>query len=174
MYDLNAVTCTATRKDDSLNKDHLEHRTLSNHKMKVQIFAGAIFLSLIGTVVLLVTMIRTLTMILDTLYYEFVAYISQPVLTTAVLTLTLLGCLTFKSVSSDKVLPGVPQLKGVPILGALPIYLKYGMPHLLGKLIAIGQDGISYANIANNVLVSVHDPAMVREVLAYPEDIASR
>lgn len=88
--------------------------------------------------------------------------------------LMLLGILTFRSVSSDSILPGVPQLKGVPILGAMPIYLKHGMPQLLGKLIAIGDNGISYANVVNNVLVSVHDPAMVREVLAYPEDIASR
>jgi hypothetical protein len=48
------------------------------------------------------------------------------------------------------------------------------MPQLLSKLIAIGDDGISYVNVVNNVLVSVHDPVMVREVLAYPEEIASR
>lgn len=90
--------------------------------------------------------------------------------------LMLLGFLMFKSVSShDDVLPKVPKLKGVPILGAMPIYLKHGMPQLLSKLIAIGEDGISYTNVVNNVLlVSVHDPAMVREVLTYPDEIAPR
>ena len=96
------------------------------------------------------------------------------VVTAAIGLLMLLGFLTFKSVSSDDVLPGVPALKSVPILGAMPIYLKYGMPHLLGKLIAIGDNGVSYASVVNNILVSVHDPSMVREVLAYPEEIASR
>ena len=76
--------------------------------------------------------------------------------------------------SSYDVFPGVPQLKGVPILGAMPVYLKHGMPPLLGKLIAIGDGGISYVNVVNKLLVSVHDPAMVREILAYPEKVASR
>ena len=130
---------------------------------------GAILLGLFG-----ILMIRTQTMIHDALH-EFVAEINQSaVVTTAVGLLMLLGFLTFKSVFSDNILPGIPELKGVPILGAMPIYLKYGMPKLLGKLIAIGDDGISYTNVVNNVLVSVHDPAMVREVLAYPEETASR
>jgi hypothetical protein len=107
--------------------------------------------------------------------HEFVVDMSPSVVVTAAVGLLMfLGFLTFKSVSPDNVLPGVPELKGVPILGAMPIYLKLGMPQLLGKLIAIGGDGISYANVFNNVLVSVHDAAMVREVLAYPEEIASR
>jgi hypothetical protein len=84
------------------------------------------------------------------------------------------GFLVLKSVSSNNVLSGVPELKGVPVLGAVPMYLKYGMPQLVSRLIAIGNDGISYANVVSNVLVSVHDPAMVREILAYPEEIASR
>lgn len=96
------------------------------------------------------------------------------VVTAAVGLLMILGFVTFRSILSEKVLPGVPELKGVPILGAMPIYLKHGMPQLLSRLIAIGEDGISYANVVNNVLVSVHDPAMVKEVLSYPEEIASR
>ena len=96
------------------------------------------------------------------------------VVTATVGLLMLLGILTFRSVSADNILPEVPQFKGVPILGAMPMYFKHGMPQLLGKLIAIGDDGISYVNVVNNVLVSVHDPAMVREVLAYPEQVASR
>ncbi|KAI9773767.1 MAG: hypothetical protein M1839_002000 [Geoglossum umbratile] len=113
-------------------------------------------------------------MTLDALH-EFAADMSPSlVVTAAVGLLMLLGFLTFKSVSSDSVLPMVPQLKGVPILGAIPMYFKHGMPYLLDKLIAIGEDGISYANVVGGVLVSVHDPAMIREVLAYPEEIASR
>lgn len=96
------------------------------------------------------------------------------VVTAAVGLLMILGLVTFRSVLSEKILPGVPELKGVPFLGAMPIYLKHGMPQLLGRLIAIGEDGISYAKVVNNVLVSVHDPAMVKEVLSYPEEIASR
>ena len=96
------------------------------------------------------------------------------VVTATVGLLMLLGALTFRSASSANSLPGVPQFKGLPILGAMPMYFKHGMPQLLGKLIAIGDDGISYVNVVNNILVSVHDPAMVREVLAYPEQVASR
>lgn len=88
--------------------------------------------------------------------------------------LMILGFVTFKSVSSSNVLPGVPEFKGMPIFGAMPTYLREGMPALLGKLIAIGDDGISYANIVGNVLVSCHDPAMVREVHAMPDEVASR
>lgn len=94
--------------------------------------------------------------------------------TAAVGLLMLLEFLTFKSVPSDHVLSGVPKLKGVPFLGAMPIYFMHGMPQLLASLITIGNDGISYANVADKILVSVHGPAMLREVLAYPEEIASR
>ena len=96
------------------------------------------------------------------------------IVTAAVGLLMLVGFLTFKSVSSEVVLPGVPELKGMPILGALPMYLKYGAPQLLGKLIALGENGISYAKIGNRFIVSVHDPAMIREVLSYSGEIASR
>ena len=92
-------------------------------------------------------------------------------MTAAVGLLVLLGFLTFQSGSHDNLLP---ELKGVPFLGAMPIYLKHGMPQLLGKITPIGDDGISYADVVNNVLVSVHDSAMVQEVLVYPEEIASR
>ena len=107
--------------------------------------------------------------------HEIMLDMSPPIAVTAVVgLLMLLGVLTFRSVSSDIVLPGVPQLKGVPVLGAMPMYLKLGMPPLLGKLIAIGDNGISYVAIVNKVLVSVHDPAMIREILALPEEVASR
>lgn len=88
--------------------------------------------------------------------------------------LMLLGLITFKSVSSRDVLPGVPEYKGFPYLGAIPTYLLEGMPALIRKLIATGDEGVSYANIGGNVLVSCHDPALIREVHALPDEVASR
>ena len=121
------------------------------------------------------TLVRAPIMISDDALLKFGANVSPSVVVTAAVgLLMLLGFLTFKSVSFDDILPGVPEYKGVPVLGAMPILLKHGMPHLLEKLIAIGEGGISYADVVNNVLVSVHDPAMVREVLAYPTETASR
>ena len=108
-------------------------------------------------------------------FYTFGAKMGPSVIVTAAVGLfMLLGFLTFKSVSSDDILPGVPEVKGVLIWGALPVYLKHGAPQLLGKLIAIGDNGISYAKVVNKVLVSVHDPAMIREVLTFSGEIASR
>ena len=107
--------------------------------------------------------------------HDFGLNMGPPIAVTAVVgLLMLLGFLTFKSVSSDDILPGVPELEGIPILGALPVYLQHGAPQLLGKLIALGDDGISYAKVVNKFIVSVHDPAMIREVLSYSGDIASR
>lgn len=60
----------------------------------------------------------------------------------------LLGLLTFTMKKGEGVLPGVPELKGYPILGVMPIYLKFGMPQLLGKLIAKGEEGIAYADVS--------------------------
>ena len=120
------------------------------------------------------TLVRTPTMTSDALH-ELVADMNPSVAVTAAVGLLMLfGIFTFKSVSSDHVLPGVPKLKGVPFLGAMPTYFMHGMPQLLGNLIAIGDDDISYANVVNKILVSVHDPSMLREVLAYPEQIASK
>jgi hypothetical protein len=88
--------------------------------------------------------------------------------------LMLLGILTQRSITSEGTLSGVPKFKGYSIFGAIPIYFKQGAPQLLQGLIAIGEDGISYAKIGNEVLVSIHDPAMVREVLSFPDEVASR
>ena len=76
--------------------------------------------------------------------HDFGASMAPSIAVTAVVgLLMLLGFLTFKSVSSEDILPGIPELQGVPILGALPVYLKHGAPRLLGKLIALGDNGIS-------------------------------
>ena len=96
------------------------------------------------------------------------------VTTAAVGLIMLLGFLTFKTVASEHILPGFPELKGIPVLGAVPLYFSLGAPQLLEKLIAVGSGGISYANLVKSTLVSVHDPALVKEVLSYPEEVASR
>ena len=96
------------------------------------------------------------------------------VTTAAVGLIMLLGFLTFKTVASEHIIPGIPELKGIPVLGAVPLYFSLGAPQLLEKLIACGSDGISYANLVKSTLVSVHDPALVKEVLSYPEEVASR
>ena len=88
--------------------------------------------------------------------------------------LMLVGIIVSKWILQDVTLPGVPELKGIPILGAVPMYLIHGTPHLLGHLISIGKNGISYTNLMGNSLVSIHDPAMTKEVLMLPEEIASR
>ncbi|KAK4216798.1 putative cytochrome P450 [Rhypophila decipiens] len=77
-------------------------------------------------------------------------------------------------VARSSILPGVPKLKGYPLVGSLPEYLAKGPAHLMGRLIDTGGEGISYANVAGSVVVSVHEPAMVKEVLSLPDEIASR
>jgi len=87
----------------------------------------------------------------------------------------LLGLFAFQLISaSDKSLRGVPELKGYPLLGAAHYYLQDGMPSLLGRLIAVGNKGISFARVGHNILVSVHGPELVKEVHAFTDDIASR
>jgi hypothetical protein len=72
------------------------------------------------------------------------------------------------------VLPVVPQLRGVPLLGSTPEYFRYGMPRLMESLIALGGEGISYAKCLKVTLVSIHNPAMVKRVLALLEDDSLR
>jgi hypothetical protein len=85
-----------------------------------------------------------------------------------------LGLLTFTSTASDSVLPDVPKLKGYPILGAIPVYFRDGMALMLETLTSLGDEGIAYAQVGNKTLVSVHDPVMAKEVLAFTDKIASR
>ena len=107
-------------------------------------------------------------------FHENMAEMRSLAIVTATVGFMLLIFLALRLVLADNVAPGIPELKGMPILGVIPVYLRHGMPQLLNELIAIGEDGISYAHVVTDILVSVHDPAMVREVLAYPEEIASR
>ncbi|KAG6986587.1 hypothetical protein G7Y79_00077g099790 [Physcia stellaris] len=111
----------------------------------------------------------------DSLHTLMMTDMGPSIITTAAVGLImLLGFLTFKTVASEHIIPGIPELKGIPVLGAVPLYFSLGAPQLLEKLIAIGSDGISYANLVKSTLVSVHDPALVKEVLSYPEEVASR
>ncbi|KAJ8109622.1 hypothetical protein OPT61_g7328 [Boeremia exigua] len=94
---------------------------------------------------------------------------------TAVLGLLMcLGILSLTSSLSEGLLPGVPKLKGYPIFGAIPVYFRDGMALMLETLTTIGEDGIAYAQVGNKTLVSVHDPVMAKEVLAFTDKIASR
>ncbi|KAF2826716.1 putative N-alkane-inducible cytochrome P450 [Ophiobolus disseminans] len=88
------------------------------------------------------------------------------------LALAILLCLKF--LLPRDVLPGVLQLRGVPLLGIMPEYLSQGMPRVIESLTTVGGDGISYAKVFNVTLVSVHTPAMIKAVLAFPEENASR
>ncbi|KAK4208478.1 putative cytochrome P450 [Rhypophila decipiens] len=114
--------------------------------------------------------------------YELLTSGTVPVVTAKLFLglIVLLFLITLVRVSSRStrhggVLPGVPELRGVPILGALPMYLRKGIPHVIGRMIEIGGDGgIAYANVVSSVLVSVHEPALVKEVLGFPDEIASR
>ncbi|KAL1643022.1 hypothetical protein SLS61_009410 [Didymella pomorum] len=88
--------------------------------------------------------------------------------------LVCLGLLALTSTTSGNILPGVPKLKGYPILGAIPIYFRDGMALMLETLTSLGDEGIAYAQVGNKTLVSVHDPVMAKEVLAFTDKIASR
>ena len=79
-----------------------------------------------------------------------------------------------KSISGQNLLPGVPEYRNFPVFGPMLISLTQGMPELLGRMMAVGSERISYTNLLGNVVVSIHDPAMMREVLQYPDEIASR
>lgn len=85
-----------------------------------------------------------------------------------------LSLLTLTSAVPGGVLPGVPKLKGYPILGAFPIYFRDGMALMLETLTTLGDEGIAYAQVGNKTLVSVHEPIMAKEILAFTDKVASR
>lgn len=109
------------------------------------------------------------------LFHDHVADISPSVTATALFGLLMLcGFVPLQTSLFEAVLPGIPKMKGYPIVGAIPIYFRDGMSRMLDTLTKIGEDGISYARVGNKTLVSVHDPTIVREVLTLPDEIASR
>lgn len=98
-----------------------------------------------------------------------------PSITTFSGLLILLVLVSFHLLSaSDKGLNGVPELKGYPLLGAAHYYLQDGLTSLAGRLIAVGNNGISFTRVGHKVFVCVHQPELVKEVLGYPDDVASR
>ncbi|KAH6612080.1 putative cytochrome P450 [Boeremia exigua] len=106
---------------------------------------------------------------------EYLVEMTPPVSVTAALGLLMcLGFFTLTSALSESPLPGILKLKGYPILGAIPIYFRDGMALMLEKLTTLADDGISYAQVGNKILVSVHDPTMAKEVLAFTDKVASR
>lgn len=112
---------------------------------------------------------------INDVFQERVIDVDPSIATTAFLGLLMFfGILTLHSKTFEAVLPGVPKLKGYPLVGAIPIYFRDGMSLMLERLTKIGEDGISYAQVGNKTLVSVHDPTMVKEVLTFPDGIASR
>ena len=78
------------------------------------------------------------------------------------------------SISGHTILPGVPEYRSFLSFGPMLISLTQGMPELLSRMMAVGSEGVCYANVMGNIVVSIHDPAMMREVLQYPDEIASR
>lgn len=107
----------------------------------------------------------------------FDAYIGHEglsiLMTSAIGLLLFLILIIFKFTIATKALPGVPKLEG-NIISFMYIYLRRGIPELLNRLIAISNDGISYTNVAKTVVVLIHEPALVREVLNLPVEVASR
>jgi hypothetical protein len=107
--------------------------------------------------------------------HQHVGDVDPTIATTALFgLLMLLGLITFSSVVNEDVLPGIPRLKGFPVIGAAPLYFRDGMALLLENMTKIGEDGISYTRVGNKTLVSVHDPVMAKEVLGYNDKICSR
>lgn len=71
-------------------------------------------------------------------------------------------------------LPGVPKLEGLSFLGVILLSMRHGASEVVARLLDIATDGISYASVAGNALVFVHDTAIVRQLLAMPEEFVSR
>ena len=86
----------------------------------------------------------------------------------------LLTVLLLKYTRGVSVLPGVPKLEGLSFLGVILLSMRHGASEVVARLLHIATDGISYASVASNVIVFVHDTAMIRQLLAMPEEFVSR
>lgn len=75
---------------------------------------------------------------------------------------------------SASILSGVPKLEGLSFLGVILLSIRHGASEVVARLLDIATDGISYASVAGNVLVFVHDTAIIRQLLAMPEEFVSR
>jgi hypothetical protein len=88
---------------------------------------------------------------------------------TRFLPLAFIALVAYRYTRSADILPGVPKLEGLLFLGVLLLSLRYGASEVLVRLLVIATDGISYASVAGNALVFVHDPGMIRQLLTMPE-----
>lgn len=88
--------------------------------------------------------------------------------------LVLLAVLVLRYTRSVSILPEVPKLEGLSFLGVILLSMTHGASGIVDRLLYIATDGISYAGVAGNVLVFVHDTAMIRQLLAMPEEFVSR
>lgn len=82
--------------------------------------------------------------------------------------------LIFKYTRNVSIVPGVPKLDGLSFLGFVLLSVRHGTSEVVDRLLRIATDGISYACVANNVLIFVHDTTMIRQLLAMPEEFVSR
>jgi hypothetical protein len=88
--------------------------------------------------------------------------------------LVFLACAVPRYTRSVSPLPGVPKLEGLSFLGVILLSMRHGASEVVARLLDIATDGISYASVAGNALVFVHDTAIVRQLLAMPEGFVSR
>lgn len=88
--------------------------------------------------------------------------------------LVFLATLTFKYTRNVSIVPGVPKLDGLSFLGVILLSVRHGTSEVVDRLLHIATDGISYASVASNVLIFVHDTTMIRQLLAMPEEFVSR
>lgn len=75
---------------------------------------------------------------------------------------------------SASIYPGIPKLEGLSFLGVILLSMRHGASEVVARLLNIATDGISYVSVAGNSLVFVHDTAMIRQLLAMPEEFVSR
>lgn len=88
--------------------------------------------------------------------------------------LVLLAFVIIRHTRSAKILAGAPKLEGLSILGVILLSLRHGASEVVARLLDLAIDGVSYASVAGNVLVFVHDAEIIRQLLAMPEQLVSR
>lgn len=88
--------------------------------------------------------------------------------------LVLLSLLMLRYARDVSILSGVPKLEGLSFLGVILLSIRHGASEVVAQLLHIATDGISYASLAGNTLVFVHDTAMIQQLLAMPEEFVSR
>jgi hypothetical protein len=88
--------------------------------------------------------------------------------------LVLLAVFVLRHTSSASNLPEVPSLEGLSFLRVILLSMTHRASGVVDRLLDIAIDGISCASVAGNVLVFVHNTAMIRQLLAMPEEFITR